>query len=1385
VASSFTPLLSGNALVNDLVLTSGAVDLAGYTLTVLNNLSLQNGTVLGSGLLQSASPSATSIILSPVVVNPSISISTATITIMGATFNASAIFAAADIFPFGGTYNGPVKFTKTGGGTNHNAGSLNIFNSTCTIDLQSSTGMFGLGFFSADQFNGDLILNSSANNDIIIGDVNGVGTPSLTNGTILIGSGGFSNGEVSFNHFTKTSANPVQLLLTSGTTAMLIGKNSVFNGKVDITTPRIFLYGVTFLDTVTLTKTGSVTDASPGGNLFSSKSNFINNSAGSWMLGFNNPDTFNDVSFSTFGTGIIYPSAASTGNLFQGNIELNNANSQAGVYFGVYGGTSTLTAGKSISSGTIGFTAGDLRLAGITQLGSTSTSITVAGNSALYIGPNCIWNAPTTFSAADIYLWGATFNSSVAIIKTGGSFNSSANNQNTFNNIVTITQQSSTGDFALGYNSTDSFNDNIFLNSSGASAIIFGNPSGLSTPNIAPGKSIFTGNSGFSNGSVQFYGFIQNGTAPINLSLSGATTTVVFAKNSTFGGNVNISAPSFYLNGAIFNGSISLTKTGSSNDVSYGGNTYNGLSSFINQGSGFFALGNVVADSWNSDVTFNTTNGWIYPCYNSPNNQFNGNIYVNSSGASPGITFCLYNSATASLTSGNKISTGASGFNTGRLSIQRFTQLGATPCSLTLTGNAALYTGPSTTWNGSFSVTAPDIYVTGTNFMAPVYFKKTGGSFNHNNTATNNFYSTCTIDQQSSTGYFGLSHYSNDNFMDDIIINSSAAGEIVLGDPGGNGNPQLSSGKTIVVGSGGFNAGGLQLNHFTQNGTTPINLNFSGTSAYIWISGNSIIGGNLFINSPRIFFNGATFNGNVSATKTGNINDGNSGNNTFNGSFSLTNTSTFGNISLANFGADNYNSDVFFTQTGTAPIYPNYNANCNYAGNINVSSPNGTKIYFGLGGINGAATFIGSAQQVIQSDAFGNSPVFNRLILNKTGGKLTLNVTTEVTGTLTLIKGVVASSSSTPLFLRNGAFASLGNNSSFVEGPVKFEMAFNGQRSLNFPVGKGSDWRPMILTTSHNNGTSYSYIGESFNASAAAFGWATPVEIYTVSSAHYWNVDRVLTASGVSSPTNNLGATKNIALYYDTNDGVATPTQIVICKNSSSSANTWVNIGGSGSGSTTGSIVSTSTPSPLDIFGRFTLGFLTPPVNILPIELGSFEAKKNQERVDLKWFTYSEKNSKEFWVEKTLDGQNITTVCKIAAVGQSQMHRTYSCFDAQPYSGMSYYRLKMIDLDQTYKFTDWREINIEGSDISKLVHFPSDGNTFSYLIFRGNSSVPVNLKIVIRDALGRLIKEHQVSLAETNNFTHQLNWEPLVEGVYYITAYNAASANTFKFILKR
>lgn len=99
---------------------------------------------------------------------------------------------------------------------------------------------------------------------------------------------------------------------------------------------------------------------------------------------------------------------------------------------------------------------------------------------------------------------------------------------------------------------------------------------------------------------------------------------------------------------------------------------------------------------------------------------------------------------------------------------------------------------------------------------------------------------------------------------------------------------------------------------------------------------------------------------------------------------------------------------------------------------------------------------------------------------------------------------------------------------------------------------------------------------------------------------------------------------------------------------------------------------------------------------LLPLSLTSFNASLINSSVQMNWNTYNEVNVNNFLIERSIDGRNFASVGTEAAKN-SVGNNSYSYTDIKPLSGVSYYRLKIIDKDASYKYSQVVVINNKAS----------------------------------------------------------------------------------------
>ncbi len=179
-----------------------------------------------------------------------------------------------------------------------------------------------------------------------------------------------------------------------------------------------------------------------GGSTFMKKAAFINSYGDNWILQGQEPDIFkDDVSFfqQSHPWGVLRLSYAGN-TIYEGNVAVTDPTGpNNGVSWGESGGTTQLTAGKTLTVNSTG--SGWISLSNFNQLG-TGTNHTLSLFGSLYIN-NCTFNAPFIAESGRLFVSNSTFNQ--PSFSKGGNGVDVSNGGNTFKGRVLIKNTSSTG----------------------------------------------------------------------------------------------------------------------------------------------------------------------------------------------------------------------------------------------------------------------------------------------------------------------------------------------------------------------------------------------------------------------------------------------------------------------------------------------------------------------------------------------------------------------------------------------------------------------------------------------------------------------------------------------------------------------------------------------------------------------------------------------------------------------------------------------------------------------------------------------------------------------------------------------------------------------------
>jgi hypothetical protein len=165
-----------------------------------------------------------------------------------------------------------------------------------------------------------------------------------------------------------------------------------------------------------------------------------------------------------------------------------------------------------------------------------------------------------------------------------------------------------------------------------------------------------------------------------------------------------------------------------------------------------------------------------------------------------------------------------------------------------------------------------------------------------------------------------------------------------------------------------------------------------------------------------------------------------------------------------------------------------------------------------------------------------------------------------------------------------------------------------------------------------------------------------------------------------------------------------------------------------------------------------------------PITLLSFEARRNGSVNKLSWNTSSEQNSSRFIIERSTDGRNFTELGYVLAAGSSTGQRNYSFNDDAPFKGVNYYRLKMVDQNNSFRYSEIRSIRNQGvSDMQITPNPVVDNLKMQVDALQAGSAI-----LYITDLSGKKIYQQSLNLVSgLNNLS--IPTTRLAKGTYFVS----------------
>ena len=170
---------------------------------------------------------------------------------------------------------------------------------------------------------------------------------------------------------------------------------------------------------------------------------------------------------------------------------------------------------------------------------------------------------------------------------------------------------------------------------------------------------------------------------------------------------------------------------------------------------------------------------------------------------------------------------------------------------------------------------------------------------------------------------------------------------------------------------------------------------------------------------------------------------------------------------------------------------------------------------------------------------------------------------------------------------------------------------------------------------------------------------------------------------------------------------------------------------------------------------------------VLPVVLINLVAIERNGNTELHWATAQEVNSSHFEIQYSSDGRSFASIGNVYAAGQSQFMRNYLYTDNEARRGISYYRLKMVDVDGSFTYS--RVVSLQNGNANSEIEIAASDFRSGALKLNIFSPESNQVGLQLSDASGKIVFKSSVELATGMNEINKIL--PVQRGAYYLSVY--------------
>ena len=184
------------------------------------------------------------------------------------------------------------------------------------------------------------------------------------------------------------------------------------------------------------------------------------------------------------------------------------------------------------------------------------------------------------------------------------------------------------------------------------------------------------------------------------------------------------------------------------------------------------------------------------------------------------------------------------------------------------------------------------------------------------------------------------------------------------------------------------------------------------------------------------------------------------------------------------------------------------------------------------------------------------------------------------------------------------------------------------------------------------------------------------------------------------------------------------------------------------------------------IGGQSNGAFVRTLTDILPVELTSFSGSSNKNSVELKWNTATEVNNSGFEIDRSGSSSIWMNAGFVQGSGTSNAPKEYSFVDNNVPVGKYSYRLKQIDRDGLFKFSQTIEVDVNTAPTQFTIdqNYPNPTNPSTKISYTIPNRTHVTLSVF--NTLGQKVAELVNGDKDAGAYSVTFDASGLASGVY-------------------